>query len=177
MTFPKDFLQGGVIAANQAEGAYNEDGRGLVQTDVTIGGTVDSSCDTTYIDKDGKPGKVGGLGHHAKIPEGAKFAVLGTEYYPNHVAVDFYHRYKEDIKLFAEMSYSIFHLSIFGNVFSLTGMIHSPIRLDLIFTALYSKSVVNTISNHSCLSGILIHHQLLKKTMAVGLTVNSLIFT
>lgn len=79
---------------------------------MTIGGTVDSSCDTTYIDKDGKPGKVGGLGHHAKIPEGAKFAVLDTEYYPNHVAVDFYHRYKEDIKLFAEMGYSIFHLSI-----------------------------------------------------------------
>lgn len=33
--FPKNFLWGGAISANQAEGAYNEDGRGLVATDVT----------------------------------------------------------------------------------------------------------------------------------------------
>lgn len=110
--FPKNFLWGGAIAANQAEGAYNEDGRGLVQTDVTTGGTVDSPRYTTYIDKDGKPGKAGGMGHNARIPEGATFAVLDDYYYPNHKAVDFYHRYKEDIKLFAEMGYSIFRLSI-----------------------------------------------------------------
>lgn len=110
--FPKNFLWGGAIAANQAEGAYNEDGRGLVQTDVTTGGTVNSPRYTTYIDKDGKPGKSGGMGHTARIPEGAKYAVLDDFYYPNHKAVDFYHRYKEDIKLFAEMGYSIFRLSI-----------------------------------------------------------------
>lgn len=40
--FPKNFLWGGAIAANQAEGAYNVDGRGLVQTDVTTGGSVNS---------------------------------------------------------------------------------------------------------------------------------------
>lgn len=33
--FPKNFLWGGALAANQAEGAYNIDGRGLVQTDIT----------------------------------------------------------------------------------------------------------------------------------------------
>ena len=38
--------------------------------------------------------------------------MLVTEHYPNHVAVDFYHRYKEDIKMFAEMGYSVFRLSI-----------------------------------------------------------------
>ena len=43
----------------------------------------------TYIDKDGKPGKVPAMGHNGKIPEGAKYAVLDTEHYPNHVAVDF----------------------------------------------------------------------------------------
>lgn len=59
--FPKNFLWGGAIAANQAEGAYNVDGRGLVQTDVTTGGTVNSPRYTTYIDKDGKPGKWGML--------------------------------------------------------------------------------------------------------------------
>ncbi|MBC9722096.1 MAG: family 1 glycosylhydrolase, partial [Lactobacillus sp.] len=62
-SFPKGFLWGGAIAANQAEGAYDVDGRGLVQTDVTTGGTVDSPRYTTFIDKNGKPGKVPSLGH------------------------------------------------------------------------------------------------------------------
>lgn len=110
--FPKDFLWGGAIAANQAEGAYNVDGRGLVQTDVTTGGSVDTPRYTTFIDKDGQPGKVATMGHMGHIPEGARFAVLEGYYYPNHDGVDFYHRYKEDIKLFAEMGYSVFRLSI-----------------------------------------------------------------
>ena len=88
MTFPKGFLWGGALAANQAEGAYNIDGRGLVQTDVTTGGSVDSPRFVTYIDKDGNPGKAKSMGHNGQIPEGAKFAVLETEYYPNHQAVD-----------------------------------------------------------------------------------------
>ena len=33
-TLPKDFLWGGAIAANQVEGGYNEDGRGLANMDV-----------------------------------------------------------------------------------------------------------------------------------------------
>lgn len=45
------------------------------------------------------------MGH---ISEGATFAILDDYYYPNHDGVDFYHCYKEDIKLFAEMGYSIF---------------------------------------------------------------------
>ncbi|HFI0040700.1 TPA: family 1 glycosylhydrolase [Streptococcus suis] len=111
--FPKNFLWGGAIAANQAEGAYNVDGRGLVQTDVTTGGSVNSPRYTTYIDKDGKPGKYASMGHAGgHLPEGATYAVLEDHYYPNHKAVDFYHRYKEDIKLFAEMGYSVFRLSI-----------------------------------------------------------------
>lgn len=110
--FPKGFLWGGAIAANQAEGAYNVDGRGLVQTDVTTGGSVDTPRYTTFIDQDGKPGKVATVGHMGHIPEGARFAILDGYYYPNHEGVDFYHRYKEDIKLFAEMGYSVFRLSI-----------------------------------------------------------------
>ncbi|MBF0806100.1 MULTISPECIES: glycoside hydrolase family 1 protein [unclassified Streptococcus] len=111
--FPKDFLWGGAIAANQAEGAYDVDGRGLVQTDVTTGGTATSPRYTTYIDKDGKPGKYASMGHMGgHLPEGADYAILEDHYYPNHRAVDFYHRYKEDIKLFAEMGYSVFRLSV-----------------------------------------------------------------
>ena len=37
MNFPKNFLWGGAIAANQAEGAYDEDGKGLNVTDVSTG--------------------------------------------------------------------------------------------------------------------------------------------
>lgn len=110
--FPKGFFWGGAIAANQAEGAYNVDGRGLVQTDVTTGGSVNEPRYTTYIDKDGKPGKAPSMGHMGAIPEGARYAILEDHYYPNHKGVDFYHRYKEDIKLFAEMGYNIFRLSI-----------------------------------------------------------------
>ena len=32
--------------------------------------------------------------------------------YPSHEAIDFYHRYKEDIKLFAEMGFKVFRMSI-----------------------------------------------------------------
>lgn len=111
--FPDGFLWGGgAIAANQAEGAYNICGRGLVKTDVTTGGSVNSPRYTTYIDVDGNPGKVASMGHTGEIPKGAEFAVIEGEYYPNHEAVDFYHRYKDDIKLFAEMGYTIFRLSI-----------------------------------------------------------------
>ena len=43
MSFPKNFLWGGATAANQCEGAWNEDGRGPALTDVTTGGSVKES--------------------------------------------------------------------------------------------------------------------------------------
>ena len=54
MSFRKDFLWGGAIAANQAEGAWNVDGRGPAMTDVTTGGSVKEPRYVTYIDKEGK---------------------------------------------------------------------------------------------------------------------------
>ena len=110
--FPKGFYWGGATAANQCEGAWNVDGRGPALTDVTTGGTVNTPRYTTYIDKDGKPGKVPSMGVTAKIPEGAKYAVLPDTLYPNHDGIDFYHHYKEDIALFAEMGFNIFRMSI-----------------------------------------------------------------
>ena len=110
MTFPKNFYWGGAIAANQAEGAWNVDGRGPAKTDVTTGGSVNKPRLVTYIDKDGNP--------HAEpdnpngLPEGAHYAVLEDYYYPNHEGIDFYHHYKEDIALFAEMGFKMFRLSI-----------------------------------------------------------------
>ncbi|MBQ0066140.1 MAG: family 1 glycosylhydrolase [Firmicutes bacterium] len=110
MAFPKGFLWGGATAANQYEGGWNEGGRGPALTDVTTGGTVNTPRLVTWIDKDGAAHaeKENPLG----IPEGAKYAVLDGYYYPNHKATDFYHHYKEDIALFAEMGYKTFRMSI-----------------------------------------------------------------
>ncbi|WP_160684817.1 family 1 glycosylhydrolase [Clostridium sp. C2-6-12] len=109
MSFKEGFFWGGATAANQCEGAWNVDGRGPAMTDVTTGGSVKESRMITYIDKDGKPGKVG---RGMPIPEGAKYAVLDTELYPNHDGIDFYHYYKEDIALFSEMGFKMFRMSI-----------------------------------------------------------------
>ena len=109
MSFPKNFLWGGATAANQVEGGWNEGGRGPAKTDVTTGGTVSEPRYITYLDKDGKPGKMNQFDH---LPEGAKYYVNPDYYYPNHKAVDQYHHYKEDIALFAEMGYKVYRMSI-----------------------------------------------------------------
>lgn len=80
--FPENFLWGGAVAANQCEGAYDEDGKGLSIQDV--------------------------------MPHGIKGerTAMPTEDNLKLVGIDFYHRYKEDIKLFAEMGFKVFRLSI-----------------------------------------------------------------
>ena len=83
----KDFLWGGSTAANQYEGGYLEGGKGLSLADVERG-----------ADK-----------HHSRIIDSQ---IVEGEYYPSHVGVDFYHRYKEDIALFAEMGFTCFRFSI-----------------------------------------------------------------
>ncbi|MCF0261243.1 MAG: family 1 glycosylhydrolase, partial [Erysipelotrichaceae bacterium] len=87
MSFPKEFLWGGALAANQCEGAYLEDGKGLAVPDMLLGGDVNTPrtfCPTT----------------------------VETAFYPSHDAVDFYHHYKEDIKLLAEMGFKVLRTSI-----------------------------------------------------------------
>lgn len=83
--FPENFLWGGAIAANQAEGAWDEDGKGVALSDVYRGGIVAGSADQ-------------------QVMEGV--------YYPSHEAIDLYHRYKEDFAMFAEMGMKCFRTSI-----------------------------------------------------------------
>lgn len=109
MSFPKDFLWGGATAANQCEGAYDTDGRGLARTDVTTAGTNTKMRAVTYRLPDGSVGETSSFG---KMPKGAKGAILPGVYYPNHEGIDFYHHYKEDIRLFAEMGFKIYRMSI-----------------------------------------------------------------
>lgn len=80
--FPKGFLWGGAVAANQCEGAYNEDGKGLSIQDIMPKGIVGSITEEPTAD-------------NMKL-----------------IGIDFYHRYKEDIKLFAEMGFKVFRTSI-----------------------------------------------------------------
>lgn len=109
MGFPKNFMWGGATAANQCEGAWNADGKGMTVSDACTAGTVSTPRYTTYLTKDGVPGKAGMFD---TLPEGAHRAVLDGYYYPYHEGIDFYHRYKEDIALFAEMGFKIFRMSI-----------------------------------------------------------------
>lgn len=83
----KEFLWGGAIAANQAEGAYDADGKGLSTADCMTAGAVDKRREYTDGIEEGK-------------------------YYPSHDAIDFYHRYAEDMALFGEMGFKAFRTSI-----------------------------------------------------------------
>ena len=87
MALPQNFLWGGAVAAHQLEGGWNEGNKGPSVSDVLTAGA------------NGVP---------RRITDG----VLPGERYPNHDAIDFYHTYKDDIKLFAEMGFKCFRTSI-----------------------------------------------------------------
>lgn len=97
--FPEDFLWGGATAANQLEGAFLEDGKGW------------STADTArYIGKEARSSLLIGK---PMTKEEVEFAIKdGEGVYPKRYGVDFYHRYKEDIALFAEMGFKTFRFSI-----------------------------------------------------------------
>lgn len=85
LSFPDGFLWGGAIAANQDEGAWNEDGKGVAIADVVRGGLISGVADA---------------------------AVDPTRYFASHEAVDFYHRFREDVALFHEMGFKCLRTSI-----------------------------------------------------------------
>ncbi|MFA3774233.1 6-phospho-beta-glucosidase BglA [Bacillus safensis] len=87
MTLPKDFLWGGALAAHQFEGGWNEAGKGPSVVDVMTAGA------------------------HG-VPRQITETIEEDKFYPNHEAIDFYHRYKEDIAMFAEMGLKCLRTSI-----------------------------------------------------------------
>ena len=100
MSFPKGFFWGGAIAANQAEGAWNVDGKGWSVQDVQ-----------TYKPKVDVKNYAASVG----ITEAGIRAAMAdpdeTLYAKRH-GNDFYHRYKEDLALYAEMGFKMLRLSI-----------------------------------------------------------------
>jgi 6-phospho-beta-glucosidase len=115
MSFPKGFLWGGATAANQFEGGWNEDGKGDSVCDHMTGGTVSE-------------------------PRYFTNTIIEDKYYPSHEAVDFFHRYKEDIALMAEMGFGVYRLSINWTRIFPNGDEKLQIKRDLIFINLYLKN-------------------------------------
>lgn len=90
--FSKDFLWGGATAANQLEGAYDQDGKGLSVADAMPGGKQRFAV----------------IGS-----EDFDWTIQPDKYtYPNHQGIDHYYRFKEDIALFAEMGFKCYRFSI-----------------------------------------------------------------
>lgn len=87
MSLPKSFLWGGAVAAHQLEGGWDADGRGISVSDVLTAGAH---------------------GVARRITDG----VVEGESYPNHEGIDFFHTYKDDIALFAELGFKCFRTSI-----------------------------------------------------------------
>ncbi len=81
--FPHDFLWGGAVAANQVEGAWQTDGKGISTSDLQPQGIF-----------------------------GERVERQAGDFGIKDVAIDFYHRYPEDIKLFAEMGFTVLRTSI-----------------------------------------------------------------
>ena len=102
MRFPEKFLWGGATAANQCEGAYNEDGKGLSIQDV--------------------------------LPKG--FKLITDEPTADNLklkGIDYYHRFKEDIRLFAEMGFKVYRFSIAWSRIYPTGEEEQPNEAGLRF--------------------------------------------
>lgn len=107
--FPDGFLWGGATADFQYEGGFGEGGRGILSQDFVTEGSVDRKRQITLRLADGSRGTVNCL---ETFPEGAEAQMYEDAYYPSHQAVDFYHHYKEDIALMAEMGFNVFRFSI-----------------------------------------------------------------
>lgn len=108
MAFPKGFLWGGATAANQCEGAFDVDGKGLSTADVMTAGA------------------------HG-VPRRITRTLEPNTYYPSHVAIDHYHHYREDIALFAELGFTCYRFSINWTRIFPTGLEEEPNAAGLAF--------------------------------------------
>ncbi len=127
--FSDNFLWGGAVAANQCEGAWDVDGKGISASDVCTGGShTRSKRITRTLEPD--------------------------TFYPSHEAIDFYHHYKEDIALFAEMGFKVFRFSIAWTRIFPTGMEEAPNEKGLAF---YDR-VIDECRSHNIEPLITISH-------------------
>ena len=117
--FPEGFLWGGATAANQCEGAWDVDGKGLSVADCT-----------TYKPKVDKKDYAA---LHGITDEQIKEAEASTDIhvYPKRHGIDFFHRYKEDIALFQEMGFKTLRVSIQWTRLFPTGTEEEPLQAGI----------------------------------------------
>ncbi|MBQ6452161.1 MAG: family 1 glycosylhydrolase [Solobacterium sp.] len=107
--FPENFLWGGATSAAQYEGGRCEDGKGLSHLDYVYYRGPKIPCNF-MLKKDLEK---------ARKEE-------ATLNFPNRRGVDFYHRYKEDIALLAEMGFKVFRMSVSWTRLFPTGLEETP---------------------------------------------------
>lgn len=127
--FTNKFLWGGATAANQIEGGYLEGNKGDCISDHLSGGSLTvKRVFTPIIDE--------------------------TKFYPSRVGIDFYHQYKKDIKLFAELGFKIFRLSINWARIYPTGLEEEPNEEGLKFY----ENIFNECLKYNIEPLVTIHH-------------------
>ncbi len=98
---PNNFLWGGAIAANQAEGAFDVDDKGISLADVH----------KFYADKSNS--EIQNLQHQGMTRQQVLDNIQDDEgYYPKRHGIDFYHTYPEDLELLSQMGFKTFRTSI-----------------------------------------------------------------
>ena len=119
--FPDNFLWGGATAANQCEGGWNEGGKGLSVADCTTYKAHVSNDDYK--------------GQHAISSQDVEIAMScqDTKIYPKRHGIDFYHHYKEDLDLFAQMGFKVLRVSIQWTRIFPTGLEEKPNEEGLAF--------------------------------------------
>ncbi|MDT3763721.1 glycoside hydrolase family 1 protein [Priestia filamentosa] len=147
-TFPKNFYWGGATAANQIEGAFDKDGKGLSAADFV-----------EYIPKEERT-----KDNAMEITsEQIRKTLSGesTGRFPKREGVDFYHRYKEDIALLAEMGFTAFRLSIHWSRIFPNGYDKEPNEAGLAFydrvfdeLAKYNIEPIVTLSHYETPYGL-----------------------
>ncbi|MGT2785862.1 glycoside hydrolase family 1 protein [Streptococcus merionis] len=127
--FPENFLWGGAIAANQAEGAWDVDGKKPNVTDVMVGIGTDKDTPSILFNPE--------TGHYEESYKEDKI-------YLSHDAVDFYHRYEEDLDLMRELGLKAFRTSISWSRIFPRGDEEEPNELGLAFyDRLFDKIIAN----------------------------------
>ena len=109
MRFPDGFLWGTSISASQAEGGWDEGGRTPVKSDYATVAEPGSMAQVSFRMPDGSPGQSYVM---FPLPEGAEVECDPAKHYPTHQGSDFYHHWREDLALFAEMGHTTFNTSI-----------------------------------------------------------------
>ena len=155
MKLSEKFMWGGATADFQYEGGFQEGNRGLSTHDFETAGAYQSPRYITYRMPDGSVKKArSSFSDPEDIPVEGKPCICEDAYYPSHKAVDFYHRYKEDIALMAEMGFNTYRFSLCWSRIYPTGDELEPNEEGLRFY----EAVLDELEKYQIEPMITLHH-------------------